>query len=213
MSRVRVLTQIERDMARDLQAAGFLVGRVQDLRPPYEGAADILARYVARPELPVWVAAQIGMIFWDFPAARGSAAASALLKAYDNHRNADTESRSRIADGIARTATRAELPQILALLADYSQVPGDDGRGYSPRFSLVESIPRLMGKKAVSFWRNLLDDPEEGLRVEAVVGLCRRKDFESLPRLRAVACAVEHKGSRQRVAAALRKLEQGQGQG
>lgn len=207
------MTQIERDLARDLQEAGFLVGRVQDLRSPYDGAADILARYVARPELPVWVVANIGQIFWNFPAARGSGAASALLKAYDNHRNADRECRFRIAEGIAKTATRKELPQILALLADYSQVPAKDGRGYSPRWALLESIPRLMGKKAVSFWRDLLDDPEEGLRVEAVVALCRRKDFESLPRLRAVASAIEKEHGRQRVAAALRKLEQGQGQG
>lgn len=41
-----------------------------------------------------------------------------------------------------------------------------------------------MGRRALDLWRELLDDPEEGLRVLAIAGLCRLNDRESLPRRR-----------------------------
>jgi HEAT repeat protein len=101
----------------------------------------------------------------------------------------------QVHDELVRMATRKELPEILQLLRDVGQVVADD-EPYSPRYALAEALPRLMGRKAFGLWREMLDDPEEGLRVLAVAGLCRLNDLDSLPQLREAARDVKHAGRR-----------------
>lgn len=200
---------LERELARELQAAGFLVASVDDLRHPYEGAIPIPVKYVDQKDLPLGSVVGIASCLWNCPAARGSDACRALLRAYANHQDADPEIRFRIAEGIAKMAAKGELPQILAILRDRSQyVFEDESRGYSPRHALVEAIPRLMGRNSLELWRELLSDPEDRVRASAIAGLCRLQDPASLPRLREAAAEITHVGMRKKVAAALGKLEQ-----
>lgn len=109
---------IAREPARELQSAGYLVCCLEDLHVPFEDAVPILVKYLGQRDLPLGLAVCIGSLFWNFPAARESAPCVALLRAYAHHRNAAAEPRFRIAEGIARMATRKELPEILQRLRD-----------------------------------------------------------------------------------------------
>ncbi|MBL8226493.1 MAG: HEAT repeat domain-containing protein [Chromatiales bacterium] len=198
---------VARELARELPTAGYLVCCVEDLRVPFEDAVPILVNYLGQRELPLGLAVCIGNLFWNFPAAWGSAACVALLRAYARHRNAPAEPRFRIAEGIARMATSKDLTDIVRLPKDRGQVVADDEPySYSPRYALAEALPRLMGRRALDLWRELLDDPEEGLRVLAIAGLCRLNDRESLPQLREAVRDVRHAGRRRKIADALAKL-------
>lgn len=194
---------LERELARELQAAGFLVCCVQDLRRPYDdGSESILIRYVDRQELCLPTVRAIAVMLGTSRRARGSEAAAALLRAYWRHPEATEDHRFTVAQGIAGTATKRELPQVLEILRDPTQ-------GFLPRHYLaVSAVPRLMGKTALGLWRELLDDPDSNMRGEAVLRLCRLKDLASLARMRQIAPEVEKVAMRKSVAAALRKFEE-----
>lgn len=202
------MTPIEWELTRELQAAGFLVVPVSHLRPPYEHALPILVRYVDRSDLPLGTVLSIADIFKRCRAARRSEFATALLRAYANHPGAGRMAKFCIAEGIAATATKKQLPEVLAILGDPGQIEsGDPDQPNTPRCALVTAIWRLMGRKGLGLWRELLNDPEIVIRGQALLALGRLEDRESLPRMREAASAVQNPWMQRKAAEVLHKLE------
>ena len=169
------------DLLADLQAAGYLVRAVWDLREVGPEGIDILIRHlVSGRHLSAGDASTIGQCLQSGKVPRRREVPIALLRQF--RMQEDYLVRESLAGALSRLATKENTDELVEIVRDLSQ--GDI------RVLFFQKVYRLLGDKGLQLWRDLVADPDPTIRVLASEALCKLNDVDSVERIRAARRAV-----------------------